>query len=154
MIIFFIALLITIVVIIYIFCRKTETENLSKENTNINKINTSNIEKPNDSEYLKKKPLFIKIWDFKEFCKMFDSMQYGNPTNGITGEKFKSCRFYKEGKLITYVGFYKIPGELSLEELKKMNKELKVGLKENGRYLIYTGGMPYTKESEPIDLGI
>lgn len=154
MIIFFIALLITIVIVFYISCRTTEIENLPKENTNINIINTSNIEKPNDSEYLKKKPLFIETWNFKEFCKMFDRIQYGNPTNGITGEKFKSCRFYKKDKPIIYVGFYKIPGELSLEELKKRNKELKVGLKESGRYLIYTGDMPYTKESEPIDLGI
>lgn len=154
MIIFFITLLITIIAIIYIFCRTTETEHLPKENINISIINTSNIEKPNDSEYLKKKPLFIETWNFKEFCKMFDRMQYGNPTNGITGEKFKSCRFYKKDKPIIYVGFYKIPGELSLEELKKRNKELKVGLKESGRYLIYTGDMPYTKESEPIDLGI
>ncbi len=107
-----------------------------------------------DADWLKKKPLFIKTWSFEEFYKKFDKFQYGNPTNNRTGENFKSCAFHKRGNPVIYVGFYRIPGELSLEELKSRTKELKVGLKENGKYLIYIGDMPYTKESDPINLGL
>lgn len=107
-----------------------------------------------DIDWLKKKPLFIKTWSFEEFHKKFDKFQYGNPINSQTGENFKSCAFYKRGNPVTYVGFYRTPGELSLKELKNRTRELKVGLKENGKYLIYIGDMPYTKESDPIDLGL
>lgn len=116
--------------------------------------NTSILGESTASKHLKKKPLFIQIWRLEEFCKKFDRMQYGNPTNRTTGESFKSCRFFKEGKPITYVGFYRVPGELSSEELKRRTKELKVGLKESGRYLIFTGDIPYYEESDHIDLGI
>ena len=123
--------------------RSITTSNNSIKNSNHENLNTSN-----------KIPMFIDTWTFEEFYKKIDKMQYGSPINSKTGETFKSCAFYKKGKPVVYVGFYNLPGELSLEELKKRTKELKVGLKESGRYLIYVGDTPYIAEPEPVFLGL
>ena len=119
-------------------------------NTIISVGNRDNI----NSDTFRDIPMFIKTWTLEDFYKGFDKMQYGNPINSKTGERFKSCAFYKKGQPIVYVGFYNPPGELPLSELISQKDTLKVGLKGNGRYLIYTGEMPYIKESDPIDLGI
>lgn len=115
--------------------------------------NTSVVKGSSNPNHFKKRPLFIETWSYEEFCKKFDKMQCGNPINRTTGESFRSCRFFKRGEPVTYVGFYKVPRELTIEEIKRRAKELRVGLKESGRYLIYTGDMPID-ESEPVDLGI
>lgn len=93
-------------------------------------------------------PVFKQSWNFLEFRRKFDKIQLGEfPDKYRAGKLFKAIIFKKGNKCI-FVGFYNMK-ELTEKELRQQKNELKIGLKENGRYYLYKGDMPY---KYPLDL--
>lgn len=89
-------------------------------------------------------------WPLLEFAKNYVKMQVGNFVNSNTGEEFKSCMFIKEDGSYDYVGFHSQLGVLTPAEISKRKKELKVGLTESGKYVLYD----HIDDWENVDLGL
>lgn len=79
----------------------------------------------------------IQSWSLLEFAKNYVKMQVGTFVNSNTGKEFKSCMFLKEDGSYDYVGFHSQLGELTPAEITKRKKELKVGLTQSGKYVLY-----------------
>ena len=89
-------------------------------------------------------------WPLLEFAKNYIKMQVGTFVNSNTGEEFKSCIFLKKDDTSDYVGFHSQLGELTPAEISKRKKELKVGLTESGKYVLYD----HIDDWEIVDLGL
>lgn len=92
----------------------------------------------------------LQSWSLLEFTKNYVKMQVGNFVNSNTGEEFKSCMFLKENGSYDYVRFHSQLGELTPAEISKRKKELKVGLTESGKYVLYD----HIDDWEIVDLGL
>lgn len=92
----------------------------------------------------------LQSWSLLEFTENYVKMQVGNFVNSNTGEEFKSCIFLKKDGTYDYVGFHSQLGELTPTEISKRKKELKVGLTESGKYVLYA----YIDDWEIVDLGL
>lgn len=92
----------------------------------------------------------LQIWSLLEFAKNYVKMQVGKFVNSNTGEEFKSCMFLKKDGTYDYVGFHSQLGELTSGEISKRKKELKVGLTESGKYVLYD----HIDDWEIVDLGL
>lgn len=92
----------------------------------------------------------LQSWSLLEFAKNYVKMQVGNFVNSNTGEEFKSCMFIKEDGSYDYVGFHSQLGELTPAEISERKKELKVGLTELGKYVLYD----HIDDWEIVDLGL
>lgn len=92
----------------------------------------------------------LQSWSLLEFAKNYVKMQVGNFVNSNTGEEFKSCMFIKEDGSYDYVGFHSQLGELTPAEISERKKELKVGLTQSGKYVLYD----HIDDWENIDLGL
>lgn len=77
-------------------------------------------------------------------------MKVGTFVNSNTGEEFKSCMFLKKDGTYDYVGFHSQLGVLTPDEISKRKKELKVGLTESGKYVLYN----HIDDWEIVDLGL
>ena len=89
-------------------------------------------------------------WSLLEFAKNYVKMQVGDFVNRNTGKEFKSCMFLKKDGTYDYVGFHSQLGELTHTEISKRKKELKVGLTESGKYVLYD----HVNDWEIVDLGL
>lgn len=85
-----------------------------------------------------------------EFAKNYVKMKVGTFVNSNTGKEFKSCMFLKKDGTYDYVGFHSQLGELTSAEISKRKKELKVGLTESGKYVLYD----HIDDWEIVDLGL
>lgn len=92
----------------------------------------------------------LQSWSLLEFAKNYVKMQVGNFVNSNTGEGFKSCMFLKEDGSYDYVKFHSQLGELTPAEISKRRKELKVGLTQSGKYMLYD----HINDWEIVDLGL
>lgn len=92
----------------------------------------------------------LQSWSLLEFAKNYAKMQVGNFVNSNTGEEFKSCMFIKEDGSYDYVGFHSQLGELTPAEISERKKELKVGLTQSGKYVLYD----HIDDWENVDLGL
>lgn len=92
----------------------------------------------------------LQSWSLLEFAKNYVKMQVGTFVNSNTGEEFKSCMFIKKDCTYDYVGFHSQLGELTPTEIFKRKKELKVGLTESGKYVLYD----HINDWEIVNLGI
>lgn len=92
----------------------------------------------------------LQSWSFLEFAKNYVKMQVGTFVNSNTGEEFKSCMFIKKDGTYDYVGFHSQLGVLTPTEISKRKKELKVGLTESGKYVLYD----HINDWEIVNLGI
>lgn len=92
----------------------------------------------------------LQSWSLLEFAKNYVKMQVGNFVNSNTGEEFKSCMFLKKDGTYDYVGFHSQLGVLTPAEITKRKKELKVGLTESGKYVLYD----HIDDWEIVDLGL
>ena len=92
----------------------------------------------------------LQSWSLLEFAKNYVKMQVGNFVNSKTGEEFKSCMFLKENGSYDYVRFHSQLGELTPAEISKRKKELKVGLTNSGKYVLYD----HIDDWEIVDLGL
>lgn len=92
----------------------------------------------------------LQSWSFLEFTKNYVKMQVGTFVNSNTGEEFKSCMFIKKDGTYDYIGFHSQLGELTPTEISKRKKELKVGLTESGKYVLYD----HINDWEIVNLGI
>ena len=92
----------------------------------------------------------LQSWSLLEFAKNYVKMQVGNFVNSNTGEEFKSCMFVKEDGSYDYVGFHSQLGTLTPAEISERKKELKVGLTELGKYVLYD----HIEDWENVDLGL
>lgn len=92
----------------------------------------------------------LQSWPLLEFAKNYVKMKVGDFVNSNTGKEFKSCMFLKEDGSYDYVGFHSQLGELTLAEITKRKKELKVGLTQLGKYVLYD----HIDDWENVDLGI
>ena len=92
----------------------------------------------------------LQSWSLLEFAKNYVKMQVGTFVNSNTGEEFKSCMFIKKDGTYDYVGFHSQLGELTPTEISKRKKELKVGLTESGKYILYD----HIDDWEIVDLGL
>lgn len=92
----------------------------------------------------------LQSWSLLEFAKNYVKMKVGTFVNSNTGEEFKSCMFLKKDGTYDYVGFHSQLGELTSAEISKRKKELKVGLTESGKYVLYD----HIDDWEIIDLGL
>lgn len=92
----------------------------------------------------------LQSWSLLEFAKNYVKMKVGTFVNSNTGEEFKSCMFLKKDGTYDYVGFHSQLGELTPAEISKRKKELKVGLTESGKYVLYD----HIDDWEIIDLGL
>lgn len=92
----------------------------------------------------------LQSWSLLEFAKNYVKMQVGDFVNRNTGEKFKSCMFLKEDGSYDYIGFHSQLGELTPAEISKRKKELKVGLTNSGKYILYD----HIDDWEIVDLGL
>lgn len=92
----------------------------------------------------------LQSWSLLEFAKNYVKMQVGDFVNSNTEEEFKSCMFLKEDGSYDYVGFHSQLGELSPAEISKRKKELKVGLTQSGKYVLYD----HIDDWEIVDLGL
>lgn len=92
----------------------------------------------------------LQSWSLLEFAKNYVKMQVGKFVNSNTGEEFKSCMFLKKDGTYDYVGFHSQLGELTSGEISKRKKELKVGLTESGKYVLYD----HIDDWEIVDLGL
>lgn len=79
----------------------------------------------------------LQSWSLLEFAKNYVKMKVGTFVNSNTGEEFKSCMFLKKDGTYDYVGFHSQLGELTPAEISKRKKELKVGLTESEKYVLY-----------------
>lgn len=104
-----------------------------------------------EEEYAKEtNTSILQSWSLLEFAKNYVKMQVGNFVNSNTGEEFKSCMFVKEDGSYDYVGFHSQLGELTPAEISERKKELKVGLTQLGKYVLYD----HIDDWENIDLGL
>lgn len=92
----------------------------------------------------------LQSWSLLEFAKNYVKMKVGTFVNSNTGEEFKSCMFFKKNGNYDYVGFHSQLGELTPAEISKRKKELKVGLTESGKYILYD----HIDDWEIVDLGL
>ena len=92
----------------------------------------------------------LQSWSLLEFAKNYVKMQVGNFVNSNTGEEFKSCMFLKENGSYDYVRFHSQLGELTPAEISKRKKELKVGLTNSEKYVLYD----HIDDWEIVDLGL
>lgn len=92
----------------------------------------------------------LQSWSFLEFAKNYVKMQVGTFVNSNTGEEFKSCMFIKKDGTYDYVGFHSQLGVLTPAEISKRKKELKVGLTNSGKYILYD----HIDDWEIVDLGL
>lgn len=92
----------------------------------------------------------LQSWSLLEFAKNYVKMQVGKFVNSNTEEEFKSCMFLKKDGTYDYVGFHSQLGELTSGEISKRKKELKVGLTESGKYVLYD----HIDDWEIVDLGL
>lgn len=92
----------------------------------------------------------LQSWSLLEFVKNYVKMQVGNFVNSNTGEEFKSCMFIKEDGSYDYVGFHSQLGELIPVEITKRKNDLKVGLTQSGKYVLYD----HIDDWEIVDLGL
>ena len=92
----------------------------------------------------------LQSWSLLEFAKNYVKMKVGTFVNSNTGEEFKSCMFLKKDGTFDYVGFHYQLGELAPAEISKRKKELKVGLTESGKYILYD----HIDDWEIVDLGL
>lgn len=92
----------------------------------------------------------LQSWSLLEFAKNYVKMQVGNFVNSNTGEEFKSCMFVKEDGSYDYVGFHSQLGALTPAEISERKKELKVGLTQSGKYVLYN----HIDDWEIVDLGL
>lgn len=92
----------------------------------------------------------LQSWSLLEFAKNYVKMQVGTFVNSNTGEEFKSCMFIKKDGTYDYVGFHSQLGELTPAEISERKKELKVGLTESGKYVLYD----HVNDWEIVDLGL
>lgn len=79
----------------------------------------------------------LQNWSLLEFAKNYVKMKVGTFVNSNTGKEFKSCMFLKENGSYDYVGFHSQLGELTPTEISERKKELKVGLTDSGKYVLY-----------------
>lgn len=79
----------------------------------------------------------LQSWSLLEFAKNYVKMKVGDFVNSNTGKEFKSCMFLKEDGSYDYVGFHSQLGELTPAEISERKKELKVGLTQSGKYVLY-----------------
>lgn len=98
----------------------------------------------------KKNTSILQSWSLLEFAKNYVKMKVGNFVNTNTGKEFKSCMFIKKDGSYDYVGFHSQLGVLTPAEISKRKKELKVGLTESGKYVLYD----HIDDWEIIDLGL
>ena len=104
-----------------------------------------------EEEYIEENNTSIlQSWSLLEFAKNYVKMQVGNFVNSNTGEEFKSCMFVKEDGSYDYVGFHSQLGELTPAEISERKKELKVGLTESGKYVLFD----HIDDWETVDLGL
>ena len=92
----------------------------------------------------------LQSWPLLEFAKNYVKMQVGTFVNSNTGEEFKSCMFIKKDGTYDYVGFHSQLGELTPAEISERKKELKVGLTQSGKYVLYN----HIDDWEIVDLGL
>lgn len=92
----------------------------------------------------------LQSWSLLEFAKSYVKMKIGTFVNSNTGENFKSCMFLKKDGTYDYVGFHSQLGELTSTEISERKKELKVGLTESGKYVLYD----HIDDWEFVDLGL
>lgn len=92
----------------------------------------------------------LQSWSLLEFAKSYVKMKIGTFVNSNTGENFKSCMFLKKDGTYDYVGFHSQLGELTPTEISERKKELKVGLTESGKYVLYN----HIDDWEFVDLGL
>lgn len=92
----------------------------------------------------------LQSWSLLEFAKNYVKMKVGDFINSNTGEEFKSCMFIKEDGTYDYVGFHSQLGELTPAEISERKKELKVGLTQLGKYVLYD----HINDWEIVDLGL
>lgn len=92
----------------------------------------------------------LQSWSLLEFVKNYVKMQVGNFVNSNTGGEFKSCMFIKEDGSYDYVGFHSQLGELTPAEITKRKNDLKVGLTQSGKYVLYD----HIDDWEIVDLGL
>lgn len=92
----------------------------------------------------------LQSWSLLEFAKNYVKIKVGAFVNSNTGEEFKSCMFLKKDGTFDYVGFHYQLGELTPAEISKRKKELKVGLTESGKYILYD----HIDDWEIVDLGL
>lgn len=92
----------------------------------------------------------LQSWSLLEFAKNYVKMKVGTFVNSNTGENFKSCMFLKKDGTYDYVGFHSQLGELTPTEISERKKELKVGLTESGKYVLYD----HIDDWEFVDLGL
>lgn len=92
----------------------------------------------------------LQSWSLLEFAKNYVKMKVGTFVNSNTGENFKSCMFLKKDGTYDYVGFHSQLGELTPTEISERKKELKVGLTESGKYVLYN----HIDDWEFVDLGL
>lgn len=92
----------------------------------------------------------LQSWSLLEFAKNYIKMQVGTFVNSNTGEEFKSCMFIKKDGTYDYVGFHSQLGVLSPAEISKRKRELKVGLTQSGKYVLYD----HIDDWEIVDLGL
>lgn len=92
----------------------------------------------------------LQSWSLLEFAKNYVKLKVGNFVNSNTGEEFKSCMFLKKDGTYDYVGFHSQLGELTPAEISKRKKELKVGLTNSGKYVLYD----HIDDWEIVDLGL
>lgn len=92
----------------------------------------------------------LQSWSLLEFAKNYVKMKVGTFVNSNTGEEFKSCMFLKKDGTYDYVGFHSQLGVLTPDEISKRKKELKVGLTESGKYVLYN----HIDDWEIVDLGL
>lgn len=110
------------------------------------KFDSTVLEKPTEET----NSSILQSWSLLEFAKNYVKMQVGNFVNSNTGEEFKSCMFLKKDGTYDYVGFHSQLGELTPAEISKRKKELKVGLTESGKYVLYD----HIDDWEIVDLGL
>ena len=92
----------------------------------------------------------LQSWSLLEFAKNYVKMKVGTFVNSNTGEEFKSCMFFKKDGNYDYVGFHSQLGKLTPAEISKRKRELKVGLTQLGKYVLYD----HIDDWENVDLGI
>lgn len=110
-----------------------------------------NNETSAEEECIEENNTFIlQRWSLLEFAKNYVKMKVGSFINSNTGEEFKSCIFIKKDGSYDYVGFHSQLGVLTPAEISKRKKELKVGLTESGKYILYD----HIDDWETVDLGL
>lgn len=92
----------------------------------------------------------LQSWPLLEFAKNYVKMQVGEFVNSNTGKEFKSCMFLKKDGTYDYVEFHSQLGELTPAEISERKKELKVGLTNSGKYVLYD----HINDWEIVDLGL